>query len=102
METVTDVDTTERRVYSGEHPLEYDYLVLAPGAEHSYFGHGEWAPHAPGLKTIDDATEVRCRILTAFEQAETDHNTESRQALLTFVVVGAGPTGRLITGPPRG
>ena len=78
--------------------LRYDFLVLATGATHSYFGHEEWAPLAPGLKTIEDALEIRRRILTAFERAERERDPRRRQALLTFVVVGAGPTGVELAG----
>jgi len=73
--------------------LEYDTLVVAGGAGHAYFGHDEWQPLAPGMKTIEDATEIRGRILTAFEAAELESDPERRRAWLTFVVVGAGPTG---------
>ncbi|HEX6911351.1 MAG TPA: NAD(P)/FAD-dependent oxidoreductase, partial [Longimicrobium sp.] len=71
----------------------YDYLVVATGATHAYFGHPEWEPLAPGLKTIEDATHIRRRFLLAFEAAEQEEDPEERRALLTFVVVGAGPTG---------
>jgi NADH dehydrogenase len=78
--------------------LAYDFLVLATGATHSYFGHDEWAPLAPGLKTIEDAVEIRRRILLAFERAEREPDEEERRALLTFAVVGAGPTGVELAG----
>jgi NADH dehydrogenase len=78
--------------------LSYDFLVLATGATHSYFGHDEWAPLAPGLKTIEDAVEIRRRILLAFERAEREPGEEERRALLTFAVVGAGPTGVELAG----
>ena len=73
--------------------IPYDTLILATGARHAYFGHDEWEPFAPGLKTLEDATTLRRRILVAFERAERETDPEARAALLTFVVVGAGPTG---------
>jgi NADH:ubiquinone reductase (H+-translocating) len=78
--------------------LPYDFLVLATGATHSYFGHEEWAPLAPGLKTLEDALEIRRRILLAFERAERERDPARQRALLTFVVVGAGPTGVELAG----
>ncbi len=78
--------------------LDYDYLVVAAGATHSYFGHDEWARFAPGLKTLEDAEEIRRRVLTAFERAEADPDRQRREALLTFVVVGGGPTGVELAG----
>lgn len=78
--------------------IPYDYLVLAAGATHSYFSNNHWAAHAPGLKTIDDATEIRRRFLLAFESAELESDPEARSAALTFVVVGAGPTGVELAG----
>jgi NADH:ubiquinone reductase (H+-translocating) len=71
----------------------YDYLILAAGARHSYFGHDEWEAFAPGLKSLEDAIELRRRILSAFEAAELATSEEDRQAALTFIIVGAGPTG---------
>src|SRR5690606_11271322 len=76
----------------------YDYLILATGAKHAYFGHDEWAEHAPSLKTVDDATEIRRRFLLAFESAEREADPEARKRLLTFVIVGAGPTGVELAG----
>ena len=73
--------------------LAYDWLILATGARHSYFGRDDWAAHAPGLKTIEDATAVRRKVLLALERAETETDKARRQALLTFVVIGGGPTG---------
>jgi NADH:ubiquinone reductase (H+-translocating) len=73
--------------------LPYDYLILAAGANHSYFGHDEWAPNAPGLKTLEDALDIRRRLLMSFEEAEREPDPARRQALMTFVVVGGGPTG---------
>src|SRR5690242_9757626 len=78
--------------------LDYDFLVLATGATHSYFGHPEWEQFAPGLKTIDDALEIRRRVLTAFEAAERETDPETQQAWLTFVIIGAGPTGVELAG----
>jgi NADH dehydrogenase len=79
-------------------PLEYDSLVVATGARFSYFGHDEWAPMAPGLKSVDDATEIRRRILIAFEAAEREHDPERRDEWMTFIVVGGGPTGVELAG----
>ena len=73
--------------------LDYDWLLLATGARHSYFGRDEWAEHAPGIKSIEDATAVRRKVLLALERAETEMDPERRKALLTFVVIGGGPTG---------
>lgn len=78
--------------------VPYDTVIFATGATHSYFGHGEWERFAPGLKTIEDATEIRTRILLAFERAEKETDTEKRRADLTFVIVGAGPTGVELAG----
>jgi len=96
---VTGVDMAGRQVQvRGETPVPYDTLLVATGARHAYFGHDDWEPFAPGLKDIDDATAIRRRILTAFERAETETDPEVRRALLTFVIVGAGPTGVEIAG----
>jgi len=78
--------------------IAYDYLIVAAGATHSYFGHDEWAPFARGLKTIEDAVEIRRRFLLAFEAAEREQNADRRRAELTFVVVGGGPTGVELAG----
>lgn len=78
--------------------LDYDTLLLATGATHAYFGHDDWAPHAPGLKTLDDALEIRRRILTAFERAEAEDDAAQRAAWLTFAIVGGGPTGVELAG----
>lgn len=94
MDTVNAVNSYKRQLLTeGGFRFDYDYLILATGARHSYFGRDEWAPLAPGLKTIDDAFELRQRILTAFEKAEMAENREERQSYLNFVIVGAGPTG---------
>ena len=78
--------------------LDYDTLLLATGATHAYFGHDDWAPHAPGLKTLDDALEIRRRILLAFEHAEAEDDPDLRAAWLTFAIVGGGPTGVELAG----
>ena len=98
MANVEGVDIERRlvRTNAGEYP--YDQLVIATGATHAYFGHEEWAPFAPGLKRIEDATEIRRRVLTAFERAELATEAAEREALTTFVVVGAGPTGVELAG----
>ncbi|MBX9847554.1 MAG: NAD(P)/FAD-dependent oxidoreductase [Xanthobacteraceae bacterium] len=90
---VTGVDLPRREVVIDGHRVPYDYLVIATGARHAYFGHDDWAEFAPGLKTIDDATSVRRRILLAFEHAENESDAAERARLLTFVVIGGGPTG---------
>ncbi len=93
MARVSGIDVDARCVHTNEVELSYDYLVLATGATHSYFGHDEWAPFAPGLKHIADATEIRRRFLLAFERAEVVEDESARARLLTFVVVGGGATG---------
>ncbi len=91
---VIGIDTTRRIVSLDDwREVPYDYLIVATGARHAYFGHDNWEPVAPGLKKIDDATEIRRRILLAFEKAETETDDARRRALLTFVIVGGGPTG---------
>lgn len=90
---VTGIDATAREVLIGDKRVPYDFLVMATGARHAYFGHDEWEPYAPGLKKIDDAVAIRRRILEAFERAEAETESEIRARLLTFVVVGGGPTG---------
>lgn len=95
---VVGFDATQRRVLLSDGALEYDVLVVATGATHHYFGHDEWAPFAPGLKDIEDATEIRSRILLAFETAEREPDAKRRHAWLTFVIVGAGPTGVELAG----
>src|ERR1700722_17408777 len=93
MARVTGVDVQARLVRTSEIELPYDYLVLATGSTHSYFGHDEWAPFAPGLKHIADATEIRRRLLLAFERAEVVDDKAEQARLLTFVIVGGGATG---------
>ena len=96
---VTGVDTLNRRVLLEDGGVvAYDSLVLATGARHAYFGHDEWEPHAPGLKTLEDATAIRRRILLSFERAERETDPDARAALLTFVIVGGGPTGVELAG----
>jgi NADH dehydrogenase len=93
MAQVTAVDTKARLVQADALCLNYDYLVLASGVTHAYFGHDEWVNAAPGLKTIEDARHIRARFLLAFERAEVARDDAARRKLLTFVVVGGGPTG---------
>jgi NADH dehydrogenase len=94
LDRVYGVDQASRRVILGDgEPLAYDWLILATGATHSYFGREDWAPFAPGVKTNDDATAIRRRVLLALERAETETDAARRKALLTFVVIGGGPTG---------
>jgi NADH dehydrogenase len=95
---VTGVDVAARTVTLGDRRLAYDHLVIATGAAHSYFGRDDWAPVAPGLKTLDDALDMRRRILIAFERAEVESDPAERERLLTFVVIGAGPTGVELAG----
>jgi NADH dehydrogenase len=92
------VDLDARRVQLDSGEISYDYLIVATGARHSYFGHDEWAAVAPGLKSISDALEIRRRILSAFEMAEREADEEKRKAWLTFVIVGGGPTGVELSG----
>jgi NADH dehydrogenase len=87
-----------RVIVDGGEPIPYDYLILAAGAAHAYFGHPEWAERAPGLKTLDDALEMRRRVLSAFEAAERETDAAKQRRLLTFVIVGAGPTGVELAG----
>jgi len=93
------IDTERREVLMADGgPIAYDSLVVATGARHSYFGHDDWAPFAPGLKSIDDATEIRRRILIAFEAAEREAVPERRRSWMEFVIVGGGPTGVELAG----
>lgn len=99
MEHVSAVDPHRRVVLiEGQPPLPYDYLIAATGARHSYFGHSAWETHAPGLKSLEDALEIRRRFLLAFEMAEKTDDAEERRALQTFVLVGGGPTGVELAG----
>jgi NADH dehydrogenase len=95
---VNSVDFASRKVVTEFGALEYDYLLLACGARHSYFGHADWESYAPGLKTIEQATEIRRRILLAFEKAERSQDPDARRKFLTFVIVGGGPTGVELAG----
>lgn len=93
------VDVAARKVVLEDgFSLDYDYLIVATGASHAYFGHDEWARHAPGLKTLEDALDVRRRVLVAFERAERETDLARQQELLTFVIVGGGPTGVELAG----
>jgi NADH:ubiquinone reductase (H+-translocating) len=98
MGEVKGVDVAGRRLQLPDRTLDYDYLVLATGAAHSYFGHDEWSSRAPGLKTVEDALEIRRRILYAYEAAECEMDAERQRAWLTFVVIGGGPTGVELAG----
>ena len=99
MGEVVDVDRASRQILLSDGTrMAYDYLIVATGATHAYFGHPEWEPIAPGLKTVEDATEIRRRFLLAFEAAEQEADDAARRALLTFVIVGAGPTGVEMSG----
>ena len=98
LDEVTGVDLDHKRVRLGERTIPYDQLILATGATHAYFGHDEWAKDAPGLKSLEDALALRRRILMAFEAAEVAESDAERTRLLTFVVVGAGPTGVELAG----
>jgi len=95
---VSDLDLDRREISMDGERLTYEYLILATGATHHYFGHEDWARWAPGLKTIEDATSMRSRILDAFERAERERDPVKREALLTFVIVGGGPTGVELAG----
>jgi NADH dehydrogenase len=95
---VLDLDVAGRRVLLSDGALDYDTLVIAAGATHHYFGHDEWRTYAPGLKGVEDATEIRSRILLAFEAAERETDPERRHEWLTFVIVGAGATGVELAG----
>ncbi|HEY4313093.1 MAG TPA: NAD(P)/FAD-dependent oxidoreductase [Pirellulales bacterium] len=95
---VTHIDVSKREVILREETIPYDVLVVAAGSAHHYFGHPEWEQWAPSLKSIEDATEIRRRVLSAFEAAEREPDLVCRQALLTFVIVGGGPTGVELAG----
>jgi NADH dehydrogenase len=98
LDNVQSVDLAKKTVQVPERSIEYDYLIMACGAKHSYFKHPEWEENAPGLKTLEQATEIRRRILMAFEMAEKETNPEKQKQHLTFVIVGAGPTGVELSG----
>jgi len=98
LDEVVSIDVKARTVTTTQGPLPYDFLILAAGADNSYFGHDEWAQYAPGLKTLEDALDVRRRILLAFELAEREQDESARRILLTFVVIGGGPTGVELAG----
>src|ERR671911_2509138 len=93
MAEVTAFDLEGRRVHLAETSLRYDTLIVAGGSHYSYFGHDDWSRYAPEVKSLESALATRARLLSAFEAAETEPNPDRRRALLTFVVVGAGPTG---------
>ena len=99
MANVERIDVENKRVHlHGDTSVDYDYLIVATGMTHQYFGHDEWAEHAPGLKTVGEALNIRGRILRAFENAELETNAEARRAWTTFVVIGGGPTGVELAG----
>src|SRR5205823_5033311 len=88
LDEAQSIDVARKRVICSDEEIAYDYLIIATGATHSYFGHPEWEKFAPGLKSIEDATEIRRRILLAFEAAEKERNPELRSALMTFAIIG--------------
>jgi len=96
--TVQSVDLNRKIAVADIGEFPFDYLVMSCGASHSYFGHDDWEKYAPGLKTLEDATEIRRRVLLAFEEAERIQDPEQRRKLLTFVIVGGGPTGVELAG----
>jgi NADH dehydrogenase len=98
MAHATDIQLSTQTLSTSVGPLHYDYLLLACGATHAYFGHDEWEPHAPGLKSLSQATEIRARILNAFELAESTDDITVQRSALTFVIVGGGPTGVELAG----
>ena len=98
MDEALAIDLTAREVTLAEGRIGYDYLLVATGAAHAYFGRDEWAEHAPGLKTLDDALAIRARVLSAFEAAEREDDAARREALMNFVVIGGGPTGVELAG----
>src|SRR5687767_7402321 len=98
MGVVIGIDTGSREVVLPDRRIGYDYLLVASGATHAYFGHDEWEKHAPGLKNLDDAFAIRARVLSAFEEAESARDHAQREACLTFAVIGAGPTGVELAG----
>src|SRR5207247_2213222 len=92
------IDPVNRQVFLDRGAIGYDYLIVATGAAHAYFGHEEWSSRAPGLKTLDDALDIRRRVLLAFEAAERESDADAQRRLLTFVIVGGGPTGVELAG----
>lgn len=98
LDEVINVDKERREVIMRDRAIPYDYLILATGARHAYFGHDDWEAHAPGLKNLDDATGIREHILLAFERAELEDDDNERKKLLTFVIIGGGPTGVELAG----
>ena len=98
LDKVVNFDLAQKKVFLEKSALDYDYLVLAMGGQTSYFGHPEWEPFAPGLKTLDDALRIRNHILLAFEKAENEADTSEHDKLMTIVVVGGGPTGVELAG----
>src|SRR5215831_7531500 len=98
METVTGIDAGGRAVLIGEQRVAYDFLIVATGAHHSYFGHDEWEKFAPGIKTLSDALSIRQQVLSAFEAAEVSDDPSERRRMLNFVLIGAGPTGVELAG----
>jgi NADH dehydrogenase len=91
--SIKSIDTKAKIVHASRHDLPYDYLVIATGVTHSYFGHDDWQDAAPGLKSLTDATKIRSRVLISFERAETADTEADRKRFLTFIVIGGGPTG---------
>ncbi|MGZ3799414.1 MAG: NAD(P)/FAD-dependent oxidoreductase [Bdellovibrio sp.] len=98
LEKIESVDLANKKIMAANKSIPYDYLILACGAKHSYFSHPEWEENAPGLKTLEQATEIRRRFLLAFEMAEKEEDPEKQKQYLTFVIVGAGPTGVELAG----
>jgi len=98
LDEVIDIDVGQHQVVLQNETVDFDYLIVATGSTHSYFGHQDWEQLAPGLKSIDDATQIRRRILTAFEQAEMSDDDKERERLMRFVIVGGGPTGVELAG----
>jgi len=98
---VTGVNTNEKQVVLSDGQMAYDFLIIAAGATHAYFGHDDWSKIAPGLKSLEDAVTIRRMFLTAFEEAEKETTADRRKALLNFVIVGAGPTGVELAGTMR-
>ena len=98
MGEVQDVDPQQQKIFLNKGEINYDTLIVATGVSHHYFGNEQWAPTAPGLKTVEDALEMRRRIFMAFEAAEKEHDADKRRAWLTFVIVGGGPTGVELAG----